>query len=254
MGCWAFGSRVSTMVKAIGIRIPPANPCSPRITIMEPRSWVKAQAMEPRRGRGRPPVRSDEETLRLILDAASAEFRAAGYAGTGMSAVATRAGVSTKTLYRLVPTKEELFRLVIRDRVSRFMLSLDGLEDDGADLAAQLERLLIAFGNLVFDPDTIAVYRLVLGECSRFPEIGRTFYEDAITRTNRVMAEWLDRQCREGRIVLDDPARAAEMLRGMMAMEPQRTALLGQASPPDAAAIAERARACTKLFLSGCGA
>ena len=45
-GCWAFGSFVSTMVKAIGIRTPPANPCRPRMAIIDPRSWVKAQAIE----------------------------------------------------------------------------------------------------------------------------------------------------------------------------------------------------------------
>ena len=44
--CCAFGSLVSTMVKAIGISTPPANPCRPRIAIIEPRSWVNAQAME----------------------------------------------------------------------------------------------------------------------------------------------------------------------------------------------------------------
>ena len=45
-GCCAFGSLVSTIVKAIGISTPPAKPCSPRIAIIEPRSCVKAQAIE----------------------------------------------------------------------------------------------------------------------------------------------------------------------------------------------------------------
>ena len=45
-GCWALGSLVSTMVKAIGMRTPPANPWRPRITIMDGRSWVKAHATE----------------------------------------------------------------------------------------------------------------------------------------------------------------------------------------------------------------
>ena len=46
IGCCAFGSLVRTMVKAIGISTPPANPCKPRARIIEPRSWVKAQAIE----------------------------------------------------------------------------------------------------------------------------------------------------------------------------------------------------------------
>ena len=105
------------------------------------------------RGRGRPPLRSDEQTLRLIVDAARHEFHVGGYAGTGMSAIAARAGVSTKTLYRLVPTKAELFRLVIRSRAGQFILAADELDDAAEDLAAGLERLLTAYGSLAFDPD-----------------------------------------------------------------------------------------------------
>ena len=206
------------------------------------------------RGRGRPPLRSDEDTLRLIVDTAGQEFRAGGYAGTGMSAIAARAGVSTKTLYRLVPTKAELFRLVIRDRAGRFILVADELDDAAEDLAAGLEGLLIAYGNLAFDPEVIAVYRLVIGECGRFPELGQTFFEAAIKPTSRAIADWLSRQCRQGSIMLEDSEQAADMLRGMMVMEPQRAALLGQAPPPDASAIAARAKACAKVFLQGCRA
>ena len=46
IGCCAFGSLVSTMVKAIGMRTPPAKPCRPRIAIIDGRSWANAQAME----------------------------------------------------------------------------------------------------------------------------------------------------------------------------------------------------------------
>jgi AcrR family transcriptional regulator len=215
---------------------------------------VSHNGEQPCRGRGRPSLRSDEETLRLIVDAAARAFRAGGYASTAMSAIAAQAGVSTKTLYRVVPTKEELFRLVISSRVGQFILTVDDADQTSGDLADGLERLLIAYGNLVFDPEVISVYRLVVGECVRFPEIGRTFFETAIKPTGRAMADWLARQCRQGLIVLDDAELAADMLRGMMVFEPQRAALLGQEPPPDAAAIAARANACATLFLRGCRA
>jgi AcrR family transcriptional regulator len=204
------------------------------------------------RGRGRPPLRSDAETLKLIVEAARQEFPIGGYAGASMSAIAARAGVSTKTLYRLVPTKAELFRLAVRSRAGRFILAADELDDPAEDLTAGLERLLIAYGTLALDPEVIAVYRLVVGECSHFPELGQTFFEAAIRATSRPIADWLAHQCRRGSITLDDAEQAADMLRGMMAMEPQRAALLGQAPPPDASAIAARAKVCAKIFLEGC--
>jgi AcrR family transcriptional regulator len=61
-----------------------------------------------RRRRGRPPIRSDEETRHLLIEAAAEEFEANGYAGTCMADLAERAGVSTKTVYRLFPNKADL--------------------------------------------------------------------------------------------------------------------------------------------------
>jgi AcrR family transcriptional regulator len=205
-----------------------------------------------RRGRGRPQVRSDEETLQLILQVAGERFRADGYAGTSMSAVALGAGVSTKTLYRLVPNKEELFKQVVVDRVGRFMLEAKDTDGGQEDLLGDLERLLIAYGHLILDPETLAVYRLVVSECGRFPELGQAFYQDAVNRTTTYMAEWLGRRCQAGQIQLNDPRMAAGMLRGMMAQDPERSVLLCQASPPDAGQIAQRAKECARLFLEGC--
>jgi AcrR family transcriptional regulator len=204
------------------------------------------------RGPGRPPARTDAETLHVILQAAGELFRSNGYASTGMSQVARRAGVSTKTLYRLVPTKAELFKHVITSRIGDFVMEVGDLGSGPDCLAAGLERLLIAYGRLTLEPETLAVHHLVLSECNRFPEIGRAFYEEAIERTGEVMAEWLDRQCRSGLIDLEDPRLAAGMLRGMMTLEPQRAVMLGQTQPPDAAHITKRARACARLFLEGC--
>jgi AcrR family transcriptional regulator len=206
------------------------------------------------RGPGRPPVRSAEETLRVILDAASQEFLAVGYAGGAMAAIARRAGVSTRTLYRLIPTKAELFRQVIRRRIAAFVLAMDAMAPDADDVAVGLERLLAAYATLTLGSEPVAMLQVVLAECSRFPELGLAFYEDAVQRTGHLMAEWLERQRRRNLIRIDDPSLAAEMLRGMMIMDPQRAAMLGQADLPDATQIANRARACVKLFLNGCRA
>ena len=67
------------------------------------------------------------------------------------------------------------------------------------------------------------------------------------------MTAFLRIQCERGALLLDDPHRAAGMLRGMMIMEPQRAAMMGQSPAPTADEIAERAKACPRLFVHGCG-
>ena len=117
-----------------------------------------------------------------------------------------------------------------------------------------LERMLTIFGTLTLEPRTIALTRLVIGECRGFPEVGAAFYENAIRRTSQAMEDGLRRLCARGLLCVDDPAEAVSMLRGMMILEPQRAAMLGQRDPPGADEIRERAKRCARLFLAGCAA
>src|SRR5579859_181265 len=103
----------------------------------------KIQGSVPR-PRGRPQLRSDDETRRLVVEAAAEEFQGKGYAGTSIADVAQRAGVSTKTLYRLIPAKDVLFGLVMTARIGRFLLEIDEEALGSLGLEAALERILAA--------------------------------------------------------------------------------------------------------------
>jgi len=205
-----------------------------------------------KRPRGRPQIRPDEETRRLIIRAARKEFQGHGYAGASMGRVAERAGVSTKTMYRLIPTKADLFRNVLSARISRFILELDEEHLDNLPIEKALEHMLFAYGSLTFDEDAVSSLRLVLSECDRFPEVATAFYELAIRRTTESMSAWLAGQRDRGEIDMDDLEVAVGMLRGMMIMEPQRAMMLGLRAPPQSDEITERARNCARLFLDGC--
>ena len=90
-------------------------------TTRKTRPATSSESVERRRSRGRPQVRCDEETRALILEAARHEFAASGFAATSMESVARRAGVSTKTLYRIVPDKKALFEATVTHRLDRFV-------------------------------------------------------------------------------------------------------------------------------------
>ncbi|MBY5719712.1 TetR/AcrR family transcriptional regulator [Rhizobium leguminosarum] len=202
--------------------------------------------------RGRPQVRCDEDTRSVIIEAANRQFHENGYAAASIAAIAQEAGISTKTLYRLFPTKGDLFSEMITERTERFLLALDPGTLAVADLRQGLERMLMAYGMLTLSIDTITMTRLVISESDRFPEIANAFYEKAIVRTNTLMENWLHKQIDRGLIALDDPHAACGMLRGMMIMEPQRAAMLRQELPPKIETIAALAKMCTDLFLKGC--
>ena len=208
----------------------------------------------PRRPRGRPQVRPDEETLRVIVDAARDEFLSRSFGDVSMASVAGRAGVSTKTMYRLVPTKADLFRQVVSARIGQFILELDIETLDAVEPVEALTRILTVWSDLMLSADATAMYRVALTERDRFPEIATFFFENAIGPAGQILEAWLRRQSARGILTLADPVLASGMLRGMMAMEPQRAALLGQCPLPDAAEIAARARSSAELFVNGCRA
>src|SRR5260370_1841542 len=109
-----------------------------------------------RRCRGRPQVRSDDETRQIIFDAARHEFAGNGYAATSMETVARRAGVSTKTLYRLLPNKAALFEGMVVARLDRFLADVNLHPDDDADIDHALSAALMAWPMLGPTPHCFA--------------------------------------------------------------------------------------------------
>ena len=205
-----------------------------------------------RRGRGRPQARCDEDTRAIIFDAARLEFAASGYATTSMESVARRAGISTKTLYRLIPNKAALFEAMITDRIDLFASVVRLRACDGRDVEAALREALIICGELILDRDVISLQRVILAESEKFPEIAETFYHKAIMRTERTLANWLQVQNERGLIKIDDAEATAGILLGMLVFQPQRAVMFGHAPTLSREELERRAQTVAELFLRGC--
>ncbi|HLG83704.1 MAG TPA: TetR/AcrR family transcriptional regulator [Bradyrhizobium sp.] len=206
-----------------------------------------------RRGRGRPQARSDEETRTIIFDAARREFAAHGYAATNMESVARASGISTKTLYRLIPNKAALFEAMITERIDRFTAVVRLRACEGGDVEAALRDALMVCGELILDPDVIAMQQMILSESDKFPDIAETFFHKAIMPTQDTLASWLRAQAKRGLLVVEDAAAAAGMLLGMLAFQPQRAVMYGHAPAPTREQLEQRVAVCARLFLKGCG-
>ena len=207
-----------------------------------------------RRCRGRPQVRPDDETRQIIYEAARHAFADGGYAATSMEAVARGAGVSTKTLYRLIPNKASLFDGMVTDRLDRTLASVDLNAIDHAEIEEALYAALMACAELTLDEEVIALQRMVLQEAGKFSDIAGMFYKNGIQRITAALADWLRVQQKRGLIDLDDIDEAAGMLLGMVASAPRRAAMFGGVSLPPRSQIEARVRRCAALFLRGCQA
>jgi AcrR family transcriptional regulator len=215
---------------------------------------ARAKSSTERRDRGRPQLRPDDETRQIIYEAARQEIAASGYAATSTETVARRAGVSTKTLYRLIPNKAALFEGMVSDRLDRFLsdFSLQVAED--ADIETGMNAALLAYADLALDQDVVGLQRMILREAGQFPDMAATFYRNGLARTAAALSNWLQVQVRRGLLELDDVDEAAGILIGMVASAPQRAAIYGGVKLPSRAQLKERVRRCVTLFLRGCEA
>ena len=189
----------------------------------------------------------------MIFEAARQEFASSGYAATCMEDVARRAGISTKTLYRLLPNKAALFEAMVTERIDRFVSVVKLRACEGGDVEAALTEALMVCAELLLASEVITLQRVILGDSDKFPEIAETFYHKAIRRTEDALAGWLRAQQARGSIKLDDAQSAAGMLLGMLAFQTQRAVMFGHKPPPSRQEIEHRARCCAALFLRGSG-
>lgn len=167
-------------------------------------------AIAPSRREARRQARRD-----AILDVAAQSFLEHGYAGTTMSGIAATLGGSKGTLWSYFASKEVLFAAVIERVTDAFRMQLSLILNPRDGLEPALRRFCVEFLRKVTSPEAIALYRLVVGETSRFPEIGRIFYERAPRQTQQLLAGFLGQAMENGLLRRDDPLAAARHLTGL---------------------------------------
>jgi AcrR family transcriptional regulator len=187
-----------------------------------------------------------------ILAAAADVFFEAGYQGASLESVIDRVGGSKRAIYSHFGGKKELFTALVTDASSRALAALA----PKAIASQDLEETLLAFGRqvteVVMSPVTLALYRVVIAEGIRFPDLARIFFEAGPGRASARLAVVLEEFRRQGEIKVDDSRRAAELFIGMLRDDLHLRVLLGLRPPPNTAEIGRSVRQAVHIFLHGC--
>lgn len=150
-----------------------------------------------------------------LLDAATALFLAEGYDGTTLEAVAKRAGVSSATLHKHFPTKADLFAGIMARMWETGGAETPGLPAPGAPRDG-LRRIGDAYAALLRRSETVALFRLVIAEAPRFPELGRDLYEHGKRPYLDRLHEYLGNEVAAATLRIDDIPLAARQFLGMI--------------------------------------
>lgn len=151
-----------------------------------------------------------DERRDAILAVARGCFLAEGYAATSMSIIAAKLGGSKGTLYNYFRSKEELFEAMMEQQCSKLQEVLFDVSSIGDAPRERLTHYARNFLALLISPMPLALHRLVVAECERFPELGRVFYEAGpkvvMARIGDYLAELMD----QGALRRADPLIAAQ--------------------------------------------
>ncbi|WP_285106131.1 TetR/AcrR family transcriptional regulator [Promicromonospora sp. MEB111] len=155
-----------------------------------------------------------EQKRTAIVDAATRLFMAHGYAGASLARVAQDAEVSKATLFKQFPTKASLFEAVV---TQQWAAADDGGTTPGpGDLARGLRVHGRRYAALMSRPEMVGLYRMVIAEMPRFPQVADTQFETGKMPFFREVQHYLQAEHDAGTARVDDPVLAATNFLGMI--------------------------------------
>jgi TetR/AcrR family transcriptional regulator, mexJK operon transcriptional repressor len=108
---------------------------------------------------------------------------------------------------------------------------------------------------MVLSPPILEFHRLMVSIGRTFPATGRLFYETGPASAYSIVASWVAKQQKEGRISQEEePYRLAVLFLDMLIGEHQLSWLTGMPRAARRDKIDETVRIAVKVFLRGCAA
>jgi AcrR family transcriptional regulator len=134
-----------------------------------------------------------------IVAAALDVFVERGFATTKLEEVARRAGVTKGTVYLYFESKEALFKAVVRETIVPIFARGEQMvaqhHGSAADLFGDLVR---KWWELIGETSLSGIPKLMMAEAGNFPVLARFYYDEVISRGQRLMASVLERGIKSG--------------------------------------------------------
>jgi TetR/AcrR family transcriptional repressor of mexJK operon len=199
--------------------------------------------------------RSDRKRKTLLL-AATKVFLDKGYDCTSMDDVAAKAAVSKPTVYKYFSDKERLFAEIVRattgeidDLVCLVTETMVGSRNVELDLVVLARRFITA----LMQPDVLRLRRLVIANADRFPDVGRSWYEQGFERVLASLATRFQILADHKLLRVDDPLLAANHFVGMLLWIPINKAMFTGDHRSSHSELERSAVAAVRAFLAGYG-
>jgi AcrR family transcriptional regulator len=186
-----------------------------------------------------------------IMHAALEVFSTKGFQKATNKDIAEAAGgISPGLIYHYFKDKQDLFFSILEERLP--IMSLVSHPERLMELPPREGLALIGRSYLqaLGAPSNVAVFRILLSEAVRFPQISEMLYKTAIVRVFGLVVRYLDHQMEAGALRRVDPMIATRSFIGMFIAHILTREVFGQ---PEARAVTDEQVIATAvgLFLQG---
>jgi TetR/AcrR family transcriptional regulator, mexJK operon transcriptional repressor len=182
------------------------------------------------RSRGRPSA-PEGELRAAAVEATLALLLTQGYAATTVDAVAKRAGMAKKTLYRFAENRDALVTQAIASWTDAFAPVFEQDAQRATELPTLLSQGLQAIARQVLSEQAVGMFRLLQSEFPGREDLLAAYQRNGIERGRTIVADWLQRQQGRGWLRELDCAQTSDLLLAMVIAEPLRQMALGLLPP-----------------------
>jgi AcrR family transcriptional regulator len=191
-----------------------------------------------------------ERKRALIVEAARESFLAGGYMDTSMDRIAKGAGVSIKTVYRHFEDKDDLFIAVMQAACST---QVEGESEEERHWLAKappggIQLAAVEYLRHALSAEQIGLYRVVIRDAGRFPQLGKRYSEEVIQGRNAVIVDYLNRWSASQGWKIKDSLTAANAFIGLLRSGWFESVLLGAAAFEEKALL-QHAKICATQIL-----
>lgn len=190
--------------------------------------------------------------LEALTDTAADLFLERGYEAVSLDELIARAGGSRRNIYNHFGGKEGLFIEAVTERCAKLAAPLEQLDIRGSDP----RKALVLFGRkileIVLQPRTLALHRLMVAEGQRFPELSRSIWHAGHSNAARLLARWFEERQRAGQFRSDTPSEtlAAQYI-SLAVTTPQLRCLAGFNTPLQPDELSKIVDEAVTVFLEG---
>lgn len=161
--------------------------------------------------------RRKEARPQELLAAALTLFVEKGFAATRAEEVAALAGVSKGTLYLYYPSKDELFKAVVRENLSSRIAEAAALAAQHEGTVADLLcHVMGEWWRQVGLDRAGGISKIMMAEARNFPELARFYVDEVVLPTHHLLGGLIERGIKSGEFRQVPVAEAVQVLVGPM--------------------------------------